>query len=92
MPVWHSSVARIADNFQRVLSLREWTRGIKAAARKVALDQVRGIGGQWELWQEGESAIHYRRRLSVEEMKLLHQVNSSCPVFTHGAALKVMQP
>lgn len=89
MPVWHSSVARIHPNGRRVLHLREWTQHDKGSARRMALSTVAGVGGQdWDFWQDGDAAIHYRRRLSTEEMRLLHAVNSSCPVFTHGEALK----
>ena len=68
--------------------LREWTRRDTDSAMRMALSQVAGVGGQeWDLWQYGDTGIHYRRRLSTQEMKLLHSINSACPVFTHGKAL-----
>jgi len=88
MPVWHSSSARISQDCSRIIPVNSWGKSLREAAKKVCLDQVLGVGGTWELWEEGEFAIHYRRRLSLEEMRLLHAVNAMCPVFTHGAALK----
>jgi hypothetical protein len=87
MPVWHVSVARIARSMDRILLVAEWPPNVLRQARDIQRRVLGGVGGEWQREEIGESAIHLRRRLSVEEMKILHQVNALCPVFTHGAAL-----
>lgn len=87
MPVWHVSVARIARTLDRVLEVSEWPPNVLRQARELQRKVLRGVGGTWEKEEIGEMALHFRRRLSADEMKLLHQVNAACPVFTHGGAL-----
>jgi hypothetical protein len=88
MPVWHVSVARLSRSMDRVLSVSEWPPNVLRQARELQRRILQMVGGTWEREEIGDSALHLRRRLSREEMALLHQVNSTCPVFTHGAALK----
>ena len=89
--MWHVSIARIARSLDRVLLVSEWPPNVLRQARELQSRVLRGIGGEWEREEIGESAVHLRRRLSIEEMKLLRQVNASCPVFTHGAALAAIE-
>lgn len=55
-------------------------------AQKILLDAIAGVGGEWQMWEDGEIAKHTRRRLSPQEMSLLFSILSTAPVFTHGKA------
>lgn len=72
----------------RVQKVSEWPPNVLRQARDLQKHVLRGVGGTWEREELGDCAIHMRRRLSVTEMQLLHGINASCPVFTHGAALQ----
>jgi hypothetical protein len=87
MPVWHVSIARLNRKMDGIIPVSEWPNTLKSQASELKQRVLSGVGGQWERHEIGDMAVHLRRRLSREEMKLLHQVNSTCPVFTHGAAL-----
>ena len=89
MPVWHVSIARIAKSMDRIVPVEEWQPITHRQARELQDLILVGVGGTWQMDEIGVSALHRRRRLSDDEMRLLHQVNSQCPVFTHGEALKV---
>lgn len=85
--MWHASVARINANFTAVKALRQWDKATMETALKIALGLLHGVGtGEWENVEHGESALHVRRRLKATEMRLLFEINPSCPVFTHGKA------
>jgi hypothetical protein len=56
----------------------------------IQLNTLLHVGGDWEMEEEGESAVHLRRRLSKVEMQILHDISPACPVFTHGKALGVI--
>lgn len=91
MPVWHVSIARSDPVHLRVLRLSEWRAQTFRNAREIAHKMLLGVGGDWQMEEVGESALHTRRRLSAAEMGLLFQVNNACPVFTHGAARQAME-
>ena len=88
--MWHVSIARLNRRGDRILPVEEWPRVVRNQATDLQKRVLKGVGGTWELLELGESAIHLRRRLSAEEMSLLHQIRSDCPVFTHGEALSVI--
>lgn len=71
-----------------MLKIAEWPNNVRNAASELANRILSGVGGQWQMDEAGDVAIHRRRRLSADEMRLLHQVRPTCPVFTHGAALR----
>lgn len=75
----------------RILPVCEWPLNVLRQARELQRLKLAGVGGSWEMEEVGEAALHLRRRLSPKEMGLLHMVNSACPVFTHGAALREME-
>ena len=60
-------------------------------ARKIATDVLRGVGGVWQMWEEGDCAVHTRRHLSPVEMEMLLVVLPTAPVFTHGNALSCVK-
>ena len=90
MPVWHVSIARISRSGDRLLMVGEWPNNVRIQASALADKVLAGVGGTWQMDEIGDSAIHRRRRLSAEEMRLLYQINHSFPVFTHGQALKAV--
>ncbi len=90
MPVWHVSIARLSRSGDRVLQVSEWPNSIRREASELANGVLSGVGGTWERDETGECAIHRRRRLSEGEMRLLFQIRATCPVFTHGEALKAV--
>jgi hypothetical protein len=91
LPVWHASIARINNQFSAIVPIEDWSPQLKSAAEQIAIKMLHGIGSHtWQRREIGDYAIHFRRRLTPKEMQLLHAVNSSCPVFTHGAALQAM--
>jgi hypothetical protein len=90
MPVWHVSVARINKTMTGIIPVGEWPNNVRRQARELQERVLRGVGGQWEVAEEGVSAVHLRRRLSPDEMRLLYSAHPMCPVFTHGEALKVV--
>jgi hypothetical protein len=57
-------------------------------AKKILKDALSGVGGDWQMWESGENALHTRRRLSTAEMRQLFNVLPAAPVFTHGQALR----
>jgi hypothetical protein len=59
-------------------------------AKKIAQDTVAGVGGDWQMWEDGDCAKHTRRRLAPTEMEQLFQVLPSAPVFTHGKACEFL--
>jgi len=88
MPVWHVSVARLSRSLDRVLDLSDWPPNVWKQARELSQRILNGVGcDDWQREEIGKTALHTRRRLSPEGVKLLHQVNCGFPVFTHGAAL-----
>lgn len=87
MPVWHVSVARMSRTFERIIPVAEWPPNVMRQARDVQHRTLTGVGGTWMLEEIGETALHLRRRLSREEMRLLFRDHPSCPVFTHGSAM-----
>lgn len=58
---------------------------------KVLADVLNGIGGEWQMWEDGDVAKHTRRRLSPAEMAMLFEVLPTAPVFTHGGAMAEMK-
>jgi hypothetical protein len=89
--VWHVSVARINRAGDALIPVTQWPNNVLRQAKDLQDAVLRGVGGtDWQRDEVGESAIHRRRRLSAEEMRLLHQVNSQCPVFTHGKAMSAV--
>lgn len=91
LQAWHVSIARVSRGMDRILPVETWPPNVLRQARELQRKVLQGVGCRWELEEMGESALHLRRRLSPKEMGLLHMVNSACPVFTHGAALKEME-
>jgi hypothetical protein len=69
-----------------LIPVTEWPQNVIRQARELQTRILHGVGGNWEMEEKGGMALHLRRRLSIEEMNLLYQVNRTCPVFTHGAA------
>ena len=90
MPVWHVSIARLSRSLDRVLLCSEWPPNVLRQARELQRRVLQGAGGDWEREDIGETALHLRRRLSADEINLLYKVNTSCPVFTRGAALEAV--
>jgi hypothetical protein len=89
MPVWHVSVARVAKDRRSIKPRALWSVAEIRHAARIAVTALMGVGVadksyQWE--ENGEGAIHIRRRLSQPEIDLLHQQRPTCPVFTHGVA------
>lgn len=74
-----------------LIPVAEWPQNVLRQARELQTRVLSGVGEKWEVEEQGDIALHLRRRLTVEEMKLLHQVNASCPVFTHGAATEILR-
>jgi hypothetical protein len=60
-------------------------------AEKILVDVLDAVGGDWQMWEDGDCAKHTRRRLSPSEMKLLYSILPTAPVFTHGCALQMME-
>lgn len=88
--MWHVSIARISKRGDRILKVEEWPNTVRNQASELADRVLYGVGGLWQVDEIGECAIHRRRRLSEDEMGLLYKVLPTCPVFTHGEALKVV--
>ncbi len=86
--MWHVSVARIHRSMIKLLPLKEWPGAVKAGAEALARRVILGRGQDWEFVELGDSALHLRRRLSVDEMKILYKVDPLLPVFTHGKAME----
>jgi len=92
MPVWHVSIARLNKRGDQLLKVQEWPNNVRNQASELANRVLSGVGGLWQQDEIGDCAIHRRRRLSADEMRLLHKINASCPVFTYGQALKAVLP
>jgi hypothetical protein len=89
--VWHASVARINRTFDAVVPVSRWDDRTRKEAVEIQLGLLHGVGTRtWERTEDGDSAIHMRRRLNRSEIVMLHQVNAACPVFTHGEASKIL--
>jgi len=72
------------------LPVAQWTRHLTGIAEKILKDTLAGVGGDWEHWATGEVGKHLRRRLAPREVKLLHAIMPTAPVFTHGKALELI--
>ena len=88
MPVWHVSVARLNKTMSGIVPVSEWPNNVRRQASELQDRVLSGVGGTWQKDESGEMAIHRRRRLSVEEIRLLHLTLPVAPVFTHGEAMK----
>ena len=88
--MWHASIARLDFSKRRTLQMREWSSLVRGNAKKMCLQALEGVGGEWDFWQEGDVALHYRRRLSPNEIKKLKNILPSAPVFTHGRAMQAI--
>jgi hypothetical protein len=86
--VWHASIASHDRKHQRTLHISEWTRAMHEKARRILTDSLHGVGGDWQMWEDGECAKHTRRRLTPAEMRRLFLILPEAPVFTHGKALE----
>ena len=60
-------------------------------AQKILSDTLNGVGGQWQMWEDGDVAKHTRRRLTPAEMRRLFLILPNAPVFTHGKAMGAFQ-
>lgn len=60
-------------------------------AQKILIDALNGVGGEWQMWQDGDWAKHTRRRLTPTEMRSLFAVLPTAPVFTHGKAIECVR-
>lgn len=72
------------------MPVSEWPNTVRRDASELQNRILAGVGGEWQQDEIGESAVHRRRRLSEAEMVALYQVRPTCPVFTHGEALKAV--
>jgi hypothetical protein len=89
--VWHASIASIDVKHQRTRHISEWTKIMHGKAAKILTDTLKGVGGDWQMWEEGDCAKHTRRRLTPAEMRRLFLILPDAPVFTHGKALECMR-
>jgi hypothetical protein len=85
--VWHVSIARLNRRMDGIIPVTEWPNTVNNQASELKERVLCGVGGSWQRHEVGERAVHLRRRLSRDEMKLLYTINSACPVFTDGAAM-----
>jgi hypothetical protein len=89
--VWHVSVARWNKTLTAIIPVDQWPNNVRRQARELQERALFQVGGNWELFETGVSAMHLRRRLSKYEMELLYEAHPRCPVFTHGEAMKVVR-